>query len=162
MPKKLKKSPALPARTIGYHAGYSDYKSKYFDWAINTKYLYTERNCPSNCYNRKYDLLIDTELLNILEKMDSYRTWLWRKIETSNNGTSCGMMEIAKLDERKIIVDYLSHIGRQYDVIYKIEINNHHRVWGIRIDDCLYLIWNDPDHSFYKHKNKNYTKPKSI
>lgn len=140
-----------------------DYKDKYFNWSIDTNYIYTADNCPVK-FREEYCLLQSLEeFKRIIKRLNTFRTWTWRKIETSPNGTSCGMMSINKLDESKFISEYLNHIGKYgVDVLYKMEINNHHRVWGIREDDCLYLIWNDPDHSFYKHQNTNYTKSKTI
>lgn len=159
MTKKLKKTTALKKRAVVYPVGYTDYKNRNFDWAINTKYLYTERVCHGD-FVPKYSLLMDSNLLGIIQKMDSYRGWIWKNIEMSNSGTSCGVMEVAKLDTREMVTKHLEYIKEDVDVIYKMEINNHHRVWGIRKQDCLYLVWNDRDHSFYKHKNKNYTQKK--
>lgn len=135
-----------------------DYKDQHFNWCINTLYLYYEGNY-FNSYEKKHCVLDSTEdnLLKIIKKLDSYRSWTWRKIERRDNNTSCGIMSIEKLDVIEMVTNHLTNVGlMDHEELYKIEINNHHRVWGIRQSDCLFLIWNDPDHSFYKHKKKNY------
>lgn len=67
-------------------------------------------------------------------------------------------MPIEKLDVKSMATKHFTHVNlTDYEELYKIEINNNHRVWGIRKNDCLFLIWNDPNHFFYRHRNKNYT-----
>ena len=55
-----------------------------------------------------------------------------------------------------MVNDHLKRCNRDDDVLYKIEINNNHRVWGIREGSLCYIIWDDNGHFFYKHKNKNF------
>ena len=133
-----------------------DYKCQYFNWTICTKYLDEEHE--DFCLLRSMK-----EFKKIIVKLDDYRTWQWSEIERSYNKLSTGTMDIAKLDSKikAIVENHLVQIKKDYiDQLYKIEINNHHRVWGIREGSCLFLIWNDPEHRFYKHQNKNYTASK--
>lgn len=149
MSKKLKQSKVNP-KTIVQPYVHLEYKKHYFNWSISYSYLDLE--------NKEFELFRDrNEFFNILKKLDSYRNWLWLEIERSKNNTSNGIMDINKLDTKDIVQNHLFSINKKdVDMLYKIEIDNHHRVWGIREGSCLFLIWNDPEHRFYKHRNANY------
>ena len=135
-----------------------DYKDRYFNWTIDTNFMYSSSTCFDGFVSKHSLLRTVEEFEKIITKLNEFRRWTWRQIETSFNGTSCGAMSVGQLDKSKFVSEHLKHIKKDsVDQVYKMEINNHHRVWGIREGSCLYLIWNDPDHSFYKHKNKNYT-----
>ena len=135
-----------------------DYKDRYFNWTIDTNFMYSQSTC-FGIFEPDYSLLRSVEEFEkIITKLNKFRAWTWRHIETSFNGTSCGTMLVNQLDKSRFVLDHLKHIKKDsVDQVYKMEIINHHRVWGIREGSCLFLIWNDPNHSFYKHKNKNYT-----
>lgn len=162
MQKKLKRTPAPQPRAIPCSIGCEDYKDHCFNWSIDTNFIYSQSTCARE-FKPNYSLLRTLkEFECIITKLNCFRTWTWRQIEISSNNTSCGVMLINQLDEKEFVLEHLEHIQKvDVDQLYKMEINNHHRVWGIRKKDCLYLIWNDPDHSFYKHQNKNHT-PKKI
>ena len=140
-----------------------DYKESFFNWSINTDYLChlsgTDCDCYK-CFNEKRCFSVVSismpDFLDIIEKLNVYRTWTWRKLE-QHNGTSCGCIEISKLDNKDYIFKHLQSLKLPDDVLYKMEITNNHRVWGIRRKDCFFIIWNDKGHYFYKHTNKNYS-----
>ena len=139
----------------------NEYKNQKFNFTINTGFMCFMECCGKEC-EICFSLYEPTkdELFKIFKKLDSYRSWDWRKIEQSGNGTSCGYMDIRKLDVCDFILDHFEKIVIDDDVIYKMEISNKHRVWGIRRGNILYLLWNDEFHYFYKHKDSNYTPPK--
>jgi len=140
------------------------YKDAKFDWAINTKYFcHKESNCSTCkeiCFNIYKNGTCKDNLIEISDKLDYFRGWNWRDIERSNNGTSCGVMQIKDLDVREMIHRHFEAINIDDDVLYKIEIAGRHRVWGIRRESVFYLIWSDEEHRFYKHHETNYTKPR--
>lgn len=138
------------------------YKKHNFNWSINTHFLCRKEVCQDPCHKFCFSLygLSAENLFEIFEKLDSYRSWTWLDIERQN-GTSSGQMEIEKLDTKKMVYNHLASLNFDDDSLYKIEISGAHRLWGIRRDAIFYPIWNDPDHCFYKHKNKNYTKGKA-
>ena len=154
-------STGLKKKTIVERSVEVDYKDRCFNWTIDTDFMYSTYTC-FGIFESNHSLLRTVEEFEkIITKLNEFRTWTWRQIETSSNGTSCDAMLVSQLDKSKFVLEHLKHIKKDsVDQIYKIEINNHHRVWGIRKEDCLYLVWNDLDHSFYKHKNKNYTQKK--
>lgn len=154
-------STGLKKKTVVGHDIEIDYKDHCFNWTIDTNFMYSSSTC-FGIFESKHSLLRTVEEFEkIITKLNEFRSWTWRQIETSFNGTSCVAMLVSQLNKRKFVLDYLKHIKKDsVDQVYKMEINNHHRVWGIREGSCLYLIWNDPDHSFFKHKNKNYTQKK--
>jgi hypothetical protein len=144
------------------------YKDSNFSWQIKVDYLCNWKNCSddrkNNCnkYSSCFSLyeLTNEELFRIFEKLYEYETWAWRDIEKSNNGTSCGLMLVEKLDISGIVREHLDLLEFEDEYLYKIEINGKHRVWGIRRGSIFYWLWNDKEHRFYKGYNTNYTKPK--
>ena len=128
------------------------YKKEKFNWCINTMYLKYSCDKKFHIYKRTVE-----EMKEIFDKRDSDRSWIWRDIERSNNKTSCGLMSISKLDVEDMVYEHFQRCNIDDDVLYKIEINNNHRVWGIRKDNLFHIIWDDNGHFFYKHKNKNFT-----
>ena len=152
--KKLKKRSSAPDEALPSEI-VAIYKKDNFNWSINTDYL-DEKHIDFSLFRSL------KEFKEIIKKLNSYRTWKWTDIERSHNGLSTGIMDISKLDVKGIVADHLEFIKKiETDQLYKIEINNHHRIWGIREGSCLFLIWNDPEHRFYKHNNANYT-PKKL
>ena len=132
------------------------YKKSNFRWSVNTKYLCNPQTCGYKCKDKCFSLYKAQNLFDIFGKLDEYRSWTWRDIE-SKNGTSTGFMEICQLDTKDMIQHHFTNLKFDYDVIYKVEISGKHRVWGIRQNDELFIIWDDPEHRFYKHTNKNYS-----
>lgn len=139
--------------SVKFPYNFEQYKDEKFDWCINTKFLryHNEDDKRFRIYKESIDALKD-----IFNKLDSYRGWNWRAIE-GKNGTSCGYMEIEKLAVKDMVFRHLQACGRDDDVLYKMEINNHHRVWGIRDGSVFHWIWDDNGHFFYKHRNDNYS-----
>ena len=141
------------------------YKDRCIVFAVANEYLYKAPNYFSLAYNFPNT----SELLDMLGGLEQkYRGWIWRKIEMSKNNTSAGMMEIAYLERnvQTMVCEHIKQIGsaEEYlsggaDFLYKIEIDNRHRLWGIRRGVTMCLIWDDPFHEFYKPRNKNYTTP---
>ncbi len=133
-----------------------EYKEKNFNWCINLKYLYKN---DDNFSFYKIKGKGAKHIKNCITKLESLRVQTWRWIERSFNDTSNGIMEIRKLEKdiQPMVQEHLKRINYLDDILYKIEINNNHRLWGIRIDDVLQIIWDDNGHHFYKHKNKNYS-----
>lgn len=141
------------------------YKNQNFNWTINTQWLCSPftnctnpKTCKAFCFS--FEKLTSEELFSIFKKLDSYRSWTWKKIESSQNGSSTGLMDVYRLDVKEMVENHLKtkHL-EDHDKLYKIEIKGSHRVWGIREENTLFLLWNDSEHRFYKHQNKNYTKP---
>lgn len=152
MVKKLKRS-KVNHKTIVQPYDPLQYKEHYFNWSINCCYL--------DLNNKEFELFKNRDqFFSIIKKLDSFRSWRCSKIESSRNDTSCGVMDINKLNTKEMVQGHLLSINKDVDQLYKMEINNHHRIWGIREKDCLFLIWDDCNHSFYKQKNKNYTPKK--
>lgn len=145
------------------------YKNDSFHWEINTKLLcHPSDFCHDICQNKyshcfSLHNLTKDDLFEIFKKLDEYRSWTWQQIEMSKNNTSCGSMEIKKLepDISEFVQKYLSEKKfYETDTLYKMEINNRHRVWGIREDTVFYLLWDDNGHYFYKHTNNNHPQKK--
>jgi hypothetical protein len=138
------------------------YKKLEFNWAINTSYLCNKETCSHECPSCfSFYELSAKDLFKIFKKLDDYRSWTWRAIEQSHCNTSCGIMKIHKLDTRDMINFHLkSALHLEDEELYKIEISGAHRVWGIRREAWLYIIWNDECHEFYKPISTNYTKSK--
>jgi hypothetical protein len=145
------------------------YKEQKFNWSINTQYLCSEGKLCKDC--KKYPSRSDgicfalrkigsENLFAVFEKLNDYRDWTWRKIEQHNNGTSCGVMSMRLLDTKKMVAEHFCSLHIDDENLYKMEIKGRHRIWGIRRSDCLYLIWSDEYHYFYKHGDANYTPPK--
>lgn len=154
---KIKNTPNSQKRTV-VNYDVDSYKKENFRWSINTQYLCCPETCGYDCKRKCSSFYNDKEhLFDIFKKLDEYRSWSWSKIESSDNGTSCGYMDIEKLDVKDMIKHHFASLKLDYSHLYKIEIKGRHRVWGIRQNDELFIIWNDKDHSFYKHVNKNYS-----
>lgn len=150
--KEIKEPNISNNRNVIVPISLDKYKQEKFNWCINTILL--KYSC-----DKKFHIYKETveEMKQIFDKIDSYRSWIWRDIERSFNDTSCGYMPISKLDVKDMVNDHLKRCNRDDDVLYKIEINNNHRVWGIREGSLCYIIWDDNGHFFYKHENKNFT-----
>lgn len=134
-----------------------EYKEKNFNWTIDTNYLCQKpsQQCGCDFCFSLYDFS-KKDLFDVFEKLNQYRSWKWRKIEESHNGTSCGKMLISNLDVKFFVSQHLDRLHIYEDELYKIEISGRHRIWGIRKDSVMYLIWNDPKHMFYKYQSKSY------
>ena len=132
----------------------NEYKNQNFDWCINTKFLKYHKT--DNPHFHIYKETVN-DMKMIFNKLDSYSSWNWRDIERSYNKTSCGYMPVDKLDVKDMVERHLQACSLDDDCLYKIEINNHHRVWGIREGTIFYLIWDDDGHYFYKHKEDTYS-----
>ena len=145
------------------------YKLKAFDWAVNSKYLFRDKNSELSFF-KYFEVSDETyytdKLKDIIKKFESLRSWKWMDIERSYNGTSNGYMPIHKLEQyiQKLVNEHIKNIKKSFDiefeddVLYKIEIDGSHRVWGIRKHDTFFPIWNDKEHKFYKPQPKNYIK----
>jgi hypothetical protein len=164
--KYITKKPARCLTSVGKVGpaivGELVYKDLDFDWAINTLYLCGKQgNCYKcdTCFNIIKNCASIADFVEIFNKLDNYRTWKWREIEQRNH-TSNGFMQIKELHVHKMLEKHFASLKIDDDVVYKIEIKGRHRVWGIRHGSVFYLIWNDEEHRFYKHRDTNYTNPK--
>lgn len=148
---------AISSKKIPQRSTLTEYKEKDFDWCLNTLYLHKK----SDQYNLL--LLEKDDILKIFNKLDDYRSWKWKQIEMSHNGTSSGKMEVRHLDKKELVFDHFKACRlEEQDELYKIEIKGTHRIWGIRRGSTLYIIWNDAQHEFYKPLRKNYTPPQKV
>jgi hypothetical protein len=77
-------------------------------------------------------------------RLKSYETMPWKTIECQH---SCGQMLVA--DIGKDARDRLVALGRDIDVLYKLRITTAGRVWGVREEHALNLLWWDPNHEVY-------------
>lgn len=131
-----------------------EYKDKYFRWTFSPNKLE-----QGNTYGN-WKVYQDTPLKDILfifQKLASYESWTWRKIESSSNHTSTGLFSIDTLDKqyKDIVAAFFERNQLDTDSFYKIEINGKHRIWGIREDNVFFPIWNDTEHLFYRVPKKH-------
>ena len=144
----------------------SEYKDSLFDFAIKDSYLCKKNENCKNCKREKcfgiYEMQTK-DLVKVFEKLAVYKSKTWREIETGHqHNMSTGKIPIDKLETKKMINNHLNNIigPDPYD-FYELEIDGRHRVWGFRDYTTFYIIWNDPEHRFYKPTNKNHTNPKN-
>ena len=133
--------------------GDNDYKNEKFNWCINTYYLDQDKDNEFSFINNHShkDLII----CPISKKLDEYRSWTWREIEMRKNGTSCGFIEVNKLIPKDMILDFFRVKNINDTILYKIEIKGKHRVWGVRTNNVLNLVWNDPNPKFHPISKKH-------
>jgi hypothetical protein len=161
--KATKINKGTPKRKIDIpESAASAYKEKFFNWSINTDYLCKKSECGTTCKDGCFSFyeLATGELFKILEKLNKYRMFQWKQMESPRifapyGAVSCHKMPISELTTRKMIEKHFLDHRLDYDELYQIEATGKQRIWGIRKDDVLYLLWNDPNHSFYKTEPRN-------
>lgn len=154
--------PAVKKRKLDTGNDPNSYKDHDVIFAISRKFLYRGKD-----KNRRFDLFANYDtsekLFELLSDLETrHKGWTWRGLEKSSNKTSSGMMDIEKLDEdiKRMVKEHIEKKDLDVGTLYKIECNNRHRLWGIRNHETLFIVWDDPQHEFYKHIDKNYTPPK--
>lgn len=81
----------------------------------------------------------------IFDRLKSFETMTWQAIDQTK---SCGFMPVEQMS--KEAQDRLEETGRdEYDALYKLRITQKGRLWGVRMEQVLHLLWWDPEHLVY-------------
>jgi hypothetical protein len=87
----------------------------------------------------------------IFDRLKSFETMTWQAIDQTK---SCGFMPVEQMS--KEAQDRLAETGRdEYDALYKLRITQKGRLWGVRMEQVLHLLWWDPEHRVYQMNIKD-------
>ncbi len=77
-------------------------------------------------------------------KLVNFEKMKWKEIEGPQNH----FIEINKLcrEAQKRIIELRL---QEFDPLFSLRLSGKERVWGIRQEEILYILWWDPDHTVY-------------
>ena len=115
-------------------------ESKKFRWRISSQYIDLDHNEWGWATRSNIDCFF-----NILEKhLHRFEDTEWVQLK---NQRSCHPLPVERIVEKaqKRLCDKCPDI----DSLFQVKVGGKARVWGVRKEDILYLIWYDPDHTVY-------------
>lgn len=86
----------------------------------------------------------------LLEKhLHRYENTEWQELQKQN---SCHPFPVEKIVPRaqRRLCDKCPDV----DSLFQVSVGEIPRVWGVRKEDILYLVWYDPDHTVYPIKRR--------
>jgi len=81
---------------------------------------------------------------DIHSKLKNFETMTWREIEGKNNHY-IDVKDICKEAQERLRQIKLD----EYDTLFSFRLTGKKRLWGIRENEILYLLWWDPEHTVY-------------
>ncbi len=92
----------------------------------------------------------NTFVSNILSKFKNFETMKWNDILGRRNHETKVSQICSDAQKR------LAEIGKDdTDTLISLSLNGQQRIWGIRYNNILRLIWWDPAHTVYPVKKKH-------
>ncbi|MFH2067099.1 MAG: hypothetical protein ABIK15_18005 [Pseudomonadota bacterium] len=95
---------------------------------------------------------IDKSLLfeDILPKIQNFESMLWSEVLGRNNH-EIPVNKICKEARKR-----LAELGfDDFDTLVSLRLTGPQRLWGIRIDNILKILWWDPHHEIYPYLKKH-------
>lgn len=84
----------------------------------------------------------------IKEKLKNFETMTWGEIEKNRHNHY--------METNKICNDAQKRLGEigllEYDTLYSLRLLGANRLWGIRDNEILYILWWDPKHTVFPIK----------
>lgn len=93
--------------------------------------------------NWGWNLIDGTAIHRIREKLGNYETMTFREI-FNNDSTGCHDVDIYRMcgEAQKRV----QALGLSRDSLISLRITGEERVWGVRTNHVIELLWWDPDH----------------
>jgi hypothetical protein len=118
-------------------------ENRLFRWRINSNFI--DLDHEEWGWVTKLDI---DGFFNLLEKhLHRYESTDWKELKKQNN---CHPLPVEKIVPRA--QERLCDKCPGVDSLYQVSAGEVPRVWGVRREDILYLIWYDPDHTVYPIK----------
>jgi len=117
-------------------------ESRLFRWRINSNYIDLDHK------EWGWGNLDIGGFFGILEKhLHRYETTEWKELKRQE---SCHPLPIEEIVPRA--QERICNKCPGVDSLFQVSVGQIPRVWGVRKEDILYLVWYDPEHTVYPVK----------
>lgn len=92
-----------------------------------------------------------TTFQTIKERLKNFETMTWGEIEKNRQNHYMETNKICKDAQKRLRKIRLL----EYDTLYSLRFLGANRLWGIRDNEILYILWWDPKHTVYHIKKRH-------
>lgn len=92
-------------------------------------------------------------LMQVIDRLKAHESTPWKQVLQEKDGNGRRINGSIEVTHPKIDPDAkarLTTLGLgDFDAIYKFRVDGPGRVWGVRKDSVLHIVWWDPEHKVY-------------